>query len=91
MSSNPIIVTFKLFRGRDDDLIKFLKSIGSREKSAYIRLAIRSQFVSKIDSNMACMSSLPDMAAQRDEVSVATGPKRTVLSDEDLETKLSRW
>jgi hypothetical protein len=45
MNTKPLVVSFKLFPGKDEDLIEFLKSLGSREKSSYIRLAIRQYFI----------------------------------------------
>lgn len=91
MSKKPVIVTFKLFPDRDNDLIEFLSSIGAREKSAYIRLAIRNQFIARIDSNMGCLTPQPDMARPPGKPSVIVSPKGDTLSDDDLEARLGRW
>lgn len=89
MNKKPVIVTFKLFPGRDDDLIDFLHSIGSREKSSYIRLAIRSQFITRVDLNKTGLFPQPGIARPPEETDLIISP--APLSDEDIEARLDRW
>ena len=91
MSSKPIIVTFKLFPGKDDDLIRFLKSVGSREKSAYIRLALRGQFISRESSQAGFLSLTPGTVLPEEKMSVVINSKPVAISDDDLEARLGRW
>lgn len=92
MNKKPIVVTFKLFPGKDDDLIEFLRGIGVREKSSYIRLAIRSHFVTKVYSNPGCFSAQLDLSTvPQGGPSIIVNPKVADLSDDELEARLSRW
>jgi Tfp pilus assembly protein PilP len=94
MNQKPVIVTFKLFAGRDDDLIEWLRSLGSREKSSYIRLAIRQQFIARKNSAPHDFSigqsfqAGPPVAAVQDCVENNPNP---AVSDELLEARLARW
>ncbi len=94
MSKKPVVVSFKLFPGRDDDLIKFLKSIGSREKSSYIRLAIRNQFVTGTELSRAKFKLIPQPGIARlsEVIEVSESSEEdTLLSDEDIEKRLDCW
>jgi hypothetical protein len=90
MSEKPVIVTFKLFAGRDDDLIEWLKSLGSREKSSYIRLAIRQQFITGPGFN-GFAPSLPGPTLPTGQAGGNGHQTPAVLSDVDLEARLDRW
>ena len=48
MNNKHVVISFKLFYERDSDIIDFLNSLGVREKSSYIRLALR-QFIGNGD------------------------------------------
>jgi hypothetical protein len=93
MNTKPVIVTFKLFPGKDDDLIDFLKSLGTREKSSYIRLAIRQQFINGGTPNFFT-TGLPMQFAPAISIEHSGGndnAKPAVLSDNDLDARLDRW
>ncbi len=40
-SQVPGIINFKIKQGRDDDIILWLEALGERERSFYIRMALR--------------------------------------------------
>ena len=92
MNEKPVIVTFKLFPGKDDDLIDFLISLGAREKSSYICLAIRQQFINGGTPNFFPTGMpLQSASAISIEQSGENGnSKPAVLSDDDLEARLDR-
>ena len=37
----PMVINFKVKPGRDDDIINWLAGLGEKERSFYIRLALR--------------------------------------------------
>lgn len=91
MSKKPEVVSFKLFPGRDDDLIRFLKSIGYREKSSYIRLAIRNQFITKVCFSGVSLPTKDQMIPPLVEHRVTDSPEMVTLSDDELEARLDHW
>lgn len=96
MNAKPAVVCFKLFPGKDDDLIEFLKSLGSREKSSYIRLAIRQYFIAGANTSnfryhaRPPLQPVPELTIEQPgEPSGNPGP--AVPSDEELAARLDRW
>lgn len=86
----PVTVSFKLFPGKDDDLIEWLKTLGVREKSSYIRLALR-QFITPNYGYIAGppVQAIPKLAKEPDKkVSADLDP---AVSEEDLEARVDRW
>ncbi len=47
----PAVINFKVKPGRDDDIIRWLKSLGEKERSFYIRMALREWLQGKIKGN----------------------------------------
>jgi hypothetical protein len=89
MNKKPVVVIFKLHQGKDDDLIEWLKSIGTREKSALIRLAIR-QFVQRMKSSTGVQFMQPQTIIK--EQSNENNTNNPVeLSDDELESRLDKW
>jgi|LFRM01.2.fsa_nt_gb hypothetical protein len=96
MSKKPSVVSFKLFPGQDDDLIAFFKSLGTREKSSYIRMAIRQQFTSNVKQLQNNYSSrpLPKFAKELNckQAGNAEGfSKSDAFAEDDLEARLDQW
>jgi len=94
MSDKPIVFCFKVFPGIDDDLIAFLKSLGPREKSSYIRLALR-QFINGVKP-LYNASSVSQITGAFDKANVeqdnsSSFAKPAEVSASDLEALLDRW
>lgn len=91
MSKKPSILSVKLFPEQDDDIIGWLRSLGKREKSAHVRLALR-QFIQCANYNQVAVKSQPlpnvnkETTSEFDEES--TEPDTKIF---DLEAKIDKW
>jgi hypothetical protein len=95
MSDKPIVFCFKVFPGIDDDLIAFLKSLGPREKSSYIRLALR-QFINGVKplynaSSVSQITGAFSKASVERDGNSSNFAKPAEYTESDLEARLDRW
>ena len=90
MSEKPIRISVKLFPGQDDDIIDWLSTLGRRERSAYIRMALRTSLRSaKLDEQPNSGNPLHHGPTP------ATGDKKDSTDSKeitsDLEAKINMW
>ena len=97
MPYNEKKVCFRLKRGRDDVIIKWLEGLGKDDRSYYIREGLRAylrgeelQVPSSTKSSARCLD-LTEKVKGRIGESANKKDKDTVVDDSTLETNFVKW
>lgn len=92
MGKNPIVLSVKLFSGQDDDIIDWLRSLGAREKSAHVRIALR-HFLGSNNYNQHAVRGPPLLMNRSNDKGVCAvhGAGDMSATTLDLESKIDRW
>lgn len=93
MDKKPVFLSVKLFHGLDDDIIDWLRSLGAREKSAHVRIALRN-FLGSNNYNQHAVRGLPlpmNRSNDKGVYEVYGAGDMPATSLDDLNSKIDRW